>query len=56
MLVIGVIVFMRFPDDPFPVISTGILYGLIAEEPVGENGFGYDPIFFLPNLIKHQHN
>ena len=40
-----VIVFMRFPDDPFPVISTGSWYGLIAEKPEGENGFGYDPIF-----------
>ena len=47
-----VIVFMRFPDDPFPVISTGSWYGLIAEKPIGENGFGYDPIFFLPEFNK----
>ena len=47
-----VIVFMRFPDDPFPVISTGSWYGLIAEKPEGENGFGYDPIFFLPEFNK----
>ena len=47
-----VIVFMRFPDDPFPVISTGSWHGIIAEKPIGENGFGYDPIFFLPELNK----
>lgn len=47
-----VIVFMRFPDDPFPVISTGSWYGVIAEKPIGENGFGYDPIFFLPEFNK----
>ena len=47
-----VIVFMRFPDDPFPVISTGSWYGVITEKPIGENGFGYDPIFFLPEFNK----
>ena len=47
-----VIVFMRFPDDPFPGISTGSWYGVIAEKPIGENGFGYDPIFFLPEFNK----
>ena len=47
-----VIVFMRFPDDPFPVISLGSWEGFIAEHPNGSNGFGYDPIFYLPNLKK----
>jgi XTP/dITP diphosphohydrolase len=32
--------------------TEGTLEGLIAEEEVGENGFGYDPIFILPDLNK----
>ncbi len=32
--------------------TQGTLEGLIAESPVGENGFGYDPIFFVPGLNK----
>ena len=32
--------------------TEGTLEGFIAEEEVGENGFGYDPIFFVPNLNK----
>lgn len=47
-----VIVFTRFKDDPFPLISMGSWEGFIAESPRGSNGFGYDPIFFLPDLGK----
>ena len=32
--------------------TEGTLEGIIAEQEVGENGFGYDPIFFLPKLNK----
>jgi XTP/dITP diphosphohydrolase len=32
--------------------TEGKLEGLISAEPVGENGFGYDPIFFVPDLNK----
>lgn len=32
--------------------TEGTLEGLIAEEEIGENGFGYDPIFFVPRLNK----
>jgi XTP/dITP diphosphohydrolase len=32
--------------------TKGELEGLIAESQIGENGFGYDPIFFVPNLNK----
>ena len=34
------------------VETEGTLEGLIAEEEIGENGFGYDPIFFVPSLNK----
>ena len=43
---------MRFPDDPFPYISFGSWEGYIAQKPEGNNGFGYDPIFYLPQYKK----
>jgi XTP/dITP diphosphohydrolase len=39
-------------DDPTPRIATGILHGSIAHAPQGQHGFGYDPIFLLPNSTK----
>lgn len=43
-----VLVLIQHATDPTPVIATGILHGLIAEKPSGTNGFGYDPVFYLP--------
>ena len=45
-------VYMRFPNDPFPVIASGSWNGYITEKPIGKNGFGYDPLFFLPEYKK----
>ena len=47
-----VIVYMRFPDDPFPVITSGSWHGYITERLIGGNGFGYDPLFYLPEYDK----
>ena len=47
-----VIVYMRFPDDPFPVITYGSWHGYITERLIGNNGFGYDPLFYLPEYDK----
>ncbi|MEC7864375.1 MAG: RdgB/HAM1 family non-canonical purine NTP pyrophosphatase [Pseudomonadota bacterium] len=47
-----VIVYMRFPDDPFPVITSGSWEGYITEKLIGSNGFGYDPLFYLPEYDK----
>lgn len=40
-----VAVFVRDADDPAPLIAEGIWEGQIGTEPIGENGFGYDPVF-----------
>jgi XTP/dITP diphosphohydrolase len=45
---ISIIVFMRNHDDPAPIICEGIWEGSILTEPHGTNGFGYDPIFWVP--------
>jgi XTP/dITP diphosphohydrolase len=42
------LVYMRWADDPFPLISQASWEGRIAETPRGSGGFGYDPIFELP--------
>ena len=44
-----VIVFMRFSNDPFPFIAQDSWRGRINDKHQGTNGFGYDPIFFLPD-------
>jgi len=38
--------------DRVLIEAEGTLEGLINDKPVGENGFGYDPIFFVPHLNK----
>jgi XTP/dITP diphosphohydrolase len=43
-----VMVYMRHANDPIPIITQGIWKGKLILEPKGENGFGYDPIFFVP--------
>lgn len=49
---ICVLALVRHADDPLPVIAQGIWQGEILAEPQGEHGFGYDPLFWLPNLQK----
>jgi len=43
-----VIVYMRTAMDPAPIICQGVWEGEILLEPQGEQGFGYDPIFYVP--------
>jgi len=59
-----VLVFMRHADDPTPIICQGEWQGLITQKKSGEQGFGYDPIFYvdqqqmtsaqLPRDLKNQ--
>ena len=44
------LVFMRSADDPVPIICEGQWQGQIATSPAGVGGFGYDPVFYDPQL------
>jgi len=46
---ICVLVLMRHANDPFPLIAQGSWEGSILNESRGTNGFGYDPIFWVPS-------
>ncbi|MGR8940987.1 MAG: RdgB/HAM1 family non-canonical purine NTP pyrophosphatase [Gammaproteobacteria bacterium] len=45
---ICVLAFMHHAADPTPVIAQGVWEGRILTQPAGRNGFGYDPIFWVP--------
>ena len=45
-----VLALVQHAEDPLPQIFQGIWKGEILEAPRGENGFGYDPLFWLPEL------
>lgn len=45
-----VLVFVRHADDPQPLIAEGEWHGDILTAPQGEGGFGYDPLFLVPEF------
>ncbi len=45
-----VMVYVRYPDDPQPLIAEGRWHGEIIDTPRGEGGFGYDPYFLVPEF------
>lgn len=47
-----VLVLVHYADDPQPLIAEGEWHGEIALEERGSGGFGYDPLFWLPQLNK----
>ncbi|VTU28693.1 dITP/XTP pyrophosphatase [Variovorax sp. SRS16] len=49
---VSTLVALRRADDPEPLIAIGRVAGQIAREPVGDNGFGFDPVMFLPQFGK----
>ena len=44
--------FLRFDNDPNPIISQASWHGEILTTSRGQNGFGYDPLFYIPKLDK----
>lgn len=44
------LVYVQHADDPMPLIGLGKWQGEIAGQAVGSGGFGYDPVFYLPEL------
>jgi len=49
---VSTLVAVRHPDDPEPLIAVGRAVGEITRAPVGTNGFGFDPIMFIPRFGK----
>lgn len=46
------VVYLRHPEDPAPLIATAQWHGVLLDEPRGAGGFGYDPLFYLPDLER----
>ena len=44
-----ILTIIKNAEDPFPLISTGILDGIVSIESRGQNGFGYDEMFYPKN-------
>lgn len=48
----AVLVLVRHEKDPVPLIAEGEAHGLITSEIKGSGGFGYDPLFYIPEKAK----
>ncbi|MDO9483147.1 MAG: RdgB/HAM1 family non-canonical purine NTP pyrophosphatase [Hydrogenophaga sp.] len=49
---VSTLVALRSADDPEPLVAMGRAPGLITEQPVGDNGFGFDPVMYLPQFDR----
>ncbi|MBW0171071.1 MAG: RdgB/HAM1 family non-canonical purine NTP pyrophosphatase [Hydrogenophaga sp.] len=47
---VSTLVALRSADDPEPLVATGRAPGLITQAPIGDNGFGFDPVMYLPDF------
>ncbi|MBB6578614.1 XTP/dITP diphosphohydrolase [Comamonas odontotermitis] len=63
---VSTLVAVRHPKDPEPLVAVGRVAALIAQQPMGEGGFGFDPVLLIPELgmtfaqmtpeVKHAHS
>ena len=63
---VSTLVGVRHPKDPEPLVAVGRVSAHIATQPVGDGGFGFDPVLFIPELgktfaqmtpeVKHAHS
>ena len=49
---VSTLVAVRSADDPEPLIAVGRVIGEITRQPVGGNGFGFDPVLLIPAFGK----
>jgi XTP/dITP diphosphohydrolase len=49
---VSTLVALRSAEDPEPLIAVGRVTGEIARQPVGANGFGFDPVMYIPAFGK----
>ena len=49
---VSTLVALRSADDPEPLVAVGRVVGEIAREPMGTNGFGFDPVMLIPEFGK----
>jgi XTP/dITP diphosphohydrolase len=49
---VSTLVAVRSADDPEPLIAVGRVVGEITREPLGSNGFGFDPVMWIPEFGK----
>ncbi len=49
---VSTLVALRSAQDPEPLIAVGRVVGEIAREPIGSNGFGFDPVMYIPQFGK----
>jgi XTP/dITP diphosphohydrolase len=49
---VSTLVAVRSPQDPEPLIATGRAVGEITTHPIGDKGFGFDPVMWIPALGK----
>lgn len=49
---VSTLVGVRNPDDPEPLVAVGRAAGQITQTPIGEHGFGFDPVLYIPQLQR----
>ena len=49
---VSAIACVQHSEDPLPIVAQGLWHGEILQELRGSGGFGYDPLFYLPELGK----
>ncbi len=49
---VSTLVAVRSPDDPEPLIAVGRVSGEIVRTPIGDGGFGFDPVMWIPEFGK----
>ena len=49
---VSTLVAVRTTDDPEPLIAVGRVVGEITRHPTGQNGFGFDPVMYIPRFDK----